>query len=102
MNTHGTENRKRVLSDHWRPTFRFPTNGPEGMEETVFYMDYQGARIISLNSTAFGFGKEIEEAQVQWLESILQDNPNQWTILTMHYPVYSSKFGRIIPNFEKP
>ncbi|MEM6630900.1 MAG: metallophosphoesterase family protein [Bacteroidota bacterium] len=96
-------NRTRILSRHWRPTFRFPQNGPKGlgMEETVFYMDYQGTRIISLNSTIFSFNKEIAEAQVQWLIPLLENNPNDWTIVTMHYPVYSSKFGRDNPKLRK-
>ena len=103
------ENRNRRLSTHWRPTFRFPMNGPAGFEETVYYMDYQGARIISLNSTAFGFGDSAATVQLAWLEEVLSDNPNTWTILTMHYPIYSSKYGRdnaelreaLKPVFEK-
>ena len=42
-----------VLSNHWKPTFTLPENGPVGMQETVFYIDYQGTRIISLDSPAF-------------------------------------------------
>ena len=95
------QNRNRVLSTHWKPTFRFPQNGPEGLEETVYYMDYQGARIISLNSTAFVYSKEAGEIQVEWLEKILMDNPQKWTIVTMHYPVYSSKYGRDNPTLRK-
>lgn len=28
------------LSKHWRPQFAFPENGPPGLEETVFFIDY--------------------------------------------------------------
>ncbi len=41
------ENATRRLSVQWRPQFTLPENGPEGLEETVYYMDYQDARIIS-------------------------------------------------------
>jgi 3',5'-cyclic AMP phosphodiesterase CpdA len=56
---------------------------PEGMEETVYYIDYQGTRIISLDSTLD------HKAQVPWLRRVLEDNPNRWTILTFHHPVFS-------------
>lgn len=78
----------RELSDHWRPTFAFPTHGPEGLEETCYYIDYQGARIISLNSN------RKHEEQKRWLEKVLGDNPNKWTVIAFHHPIYSSKAGR--------
>lgn len=95
------EGMRRELSTHWKPTFRFPHNGPEGFDETVYYMDYQGTRIISLNSTAFGYDKEAGQIQTEWLEGVLADNPNTWTIVTMHYPIYSSKYGRDNPRLRK-
>ncbi len=78
----------RGVSRHWRPTFTMPENGPKGLEETVYYIDYQGARIISLNSM-----EQLEE-QAKWLEGVLKDNPNKWTIITYHYPMYSPAKGR--------
>ncbi len=78
----------RSLSDHWRPQFTFPDHGPEGLEETVYYVDYQGVRFISLNSN------EKQEEQVEWLRETLANNPNPWTILTFHHPIYSAARGR--------
>ncbi len=78
----------RRLTHHWRPQFTLPENGPKGLEETVYYLDYQGTRIISLNSN------ERESEQVPWLEQVLADNPNRWTIVTFHHPVYSTARGR--------
>lgn len=72
------------LSRHWRPTFAFPENGPDGLEETTYWFDYQGTRIISLNSN------ERIADQTEWLENVLHENPNRWTIVTFHHPVYSS------------
>ena len=72
------------LSRHWRPQFAFPTNGPSGLEETVYWFDYQGARVISLNSN-----EQIEE-QAEWLKQLLEreDTP-KWIIATFHHPIYS-------------
>ena len=83
-----------VLSKHWKPTFTLPENGPEGLGETTYYLDYQDTRIISIDAPAFTRSIEDSAAQVQWLEKVLMDNPQKWTILTMHYPIYSTKYGR--------
>lgn len=76
---------RRVLSNHWRPQFSFPVykSLPENLSETVYYLDYQGVRIISLDSNI-----NIEE-QVAWLEDVLSTNPHKWTILTCHHPFFS-------------
>lgn len=79
---------KRKLSPHWRPAFEFPTNGPAGLEETVFWFDFQGTRFIGLNSN------EQIDVQTPWLERVLKDNPNKWTIVTHHHPIYSASSGR--------
>ncbi|MDE3000586.1 MAG: metallophosphoesterase family protein [Gemmatimonadota bacterium] len=79
---------RRRLSRLWRPHFTLPQNGPEGLKETVYHFDYQGARIISLNSN------EERDDQVPWLESVLRENPNRWTFITFHHPVYSTGKGR--------
>ena len=75
---------KRRLSVLWRPQFTLPENGPEGFTETTYYTDYQGARIISLNSN------ERHKEQVPWLEQVLKNNPNKWTFVTFHHPVFSA------------
>lgn len=73
-----------AVSRHWRHQFAFPLQGaPTGLEETCYYIDYQGVRIISLDSN------REREAQVSWLRGVLADNPNRWTVLTFHHPVYS-------------
>ncbi len=76
------------LTTHWRATFALPTHGPTGLEESAHYMDYQGVRFVSLNSN------EKQKEQVEWLDSVLQNNPNRWTVLTFHHPIYSPAKGR--------
>ena len=75
---------KRRLSVLWRPQFTLPENGLEGFTETTYYTDYQGARIISLNSN------ERHKEQVPWLEQVLKNNPNKWTFVTFHHPIFSA------------
>lgn len=87
-------NGNRVLSRHWQPTFTFPLNGPPELPETVYYVDYQGVRIISLDTQAFLSYSRAKSAQIEWLQNVLMNNPNKWTIVTMHHPVFSSSFGR--------
>lgn len=84
----GEEKTHKELSRYWRAVFDFPKNGPEGLSETVYWLDYQGVRIISLNSN------EQEERQVKWLDGVLSSNPNKWTIVTFHHPLFSSAKGR--------
>jgi acid phosphatase type 7 len=78
----------KTLSKFWRPNFTLPENGIAGLEESVYYLDYQNIRIISLNSN-----EQVEE-QVPWLEAVLKNNPQRWTVLTYHHPIYSSGNGR--------
>lgn len=75
------------LHPQWRHLFTLPENGPPGLEETVYYVDYQGVRMISLNSTSFLYMGS-DTLQLEWLEKLLADNPNRWTILTFHHPVH--------------
>jgi hypothetical protein len=82
------ENSPRRLSVQWRPQFTLPENGPEGLEETVYYMDYQDARIISLNSNV------LQKEQLPWLEKVLSENTQKWTIVTYHHPLFSASEGR--------
>ncbi|MEM9859709.1 MAG: metallophosphoesterase family protein [Bacteroidota bacterium] len=101
--------RQSLLSKHWQPTFTLPENGPEGSEETVYYVDYQDTRIISLNSISLQISPQDSAAQVNWLKEVLKKNDQKWTVVTTHYPIYSSKRGRdniglrdaLQPLFEK-
>ena len=85
------EKAPRLLSINWRPQFTLPENGPQGVEElreTAYHFDYQGARIISLDSNVR------QEEQVPWLREVLRNNPRRWTILTFHHPVFSPARNR--------
>lgn len=83
-----------TLSRHWRVQFALPENGPEGLKECAYYVDCQGTRIISLNSI-----ERITE-QAAWLDRVLSSNPNRWTIVTFHYPIFSSAEGHDKPQLR--
>lgn len=90
---------KRVVSRHWRLQFTLPTNGVPGLEESCYYMDFQGVRFISLNSN------ERLEEQAIWLDRTLTQNRQRWTVITFHHPVFSAAAGRDNPqvrNLWKP
>jgi Purple acid Phosphatase, N-terminal domain/Calcineurin-like phosphoesterase len=73
----------KQLTELWKPHFTLPENGMPGMEEKSYYFDYMGVRFIMLDTS------EKLEMQIPWLDSLLANNPNSWTILAMHHPVYS-------------
>ncbi|MEM9527384.1 MAG: metallophosphoesterase family protein [Bacteroidota bacterium] len=83
--------RERHLSVQWQPQFTLPKNGPANLDtlsETVYYVDYQDTRIISLNSNQF------QAEQVPWLDSVLTNNPQKWTVVTYHHPLFSASDRR--------
>lgn len=92
---------KVALTPHWRAGFTLPENGPKGLEESCYYVDYQGVRIVSLNTQAYLFFDQDSVSQIQWLEKVLAENPHPWSVVTMHHPVYSSKEGRDNPTIRE-
>ncbi|MFT4089474.1 MAG: metallophosphoesterase family protein [Asticcacaulis sp.] len=86
-----------VLSPQWRPQYTLPENGPEGrdkLKETAYYVDYQGLRIISVDAPLMHGDVEERAAQIVWLEELLKNNPNRWTVIFTHFPLYSTAPGR--------
>lgn len=80
----------------WRQHFLLPMNGPEALRGQSYYLDYQGVRFILLDVNVFdhpaGPGtpqKKVQDEEVAWLEGVLHDNPNRWTIVSCHYPMYT-------------
>ncbi|WP_025158926.1 metallophosphoesterase [Leifsonia aquatica] len=102
-----------TLSRQWQAQFDYPANGPKDaaaasvLDGTVHYNDYQGVRFVSLNSNITE--SKALAVQTAWLESVLKDNPNQWTVVYFHHPVFSLDEGRNntairqawVPLFEK-
>ena len=85
------------ISEHWRAQFAFPIQDiPDPkLSETVYFIDYQGTRFISLDSNSE------KETQVRWLRRVLKSNPNRWTIVTFHHPVFSPGSDRDNPEIRE-
>jgi len=83
-----------VLSPQWRPQFNLPLNGPEGLEETCYAVNYSNLKVISLDAEQIDESPLYLEKQAAWLDSILTRDPRKWTAITFHYPVFSTKPNR--------
>jgi 3',5'-cyclic AMP phosphodiesterase CpdA len=64
-------------------------------------IDYQGVRFISLDVNVYANEEFAERAkervgkmQLAWLEELLKSNPNRWTIVVQHQPMYPIAKGR--------
>ena len=82
------------LDPHWRAQFNLPKNGPRGLDEVCYAVDYQNLRIISLDTEMIDKIKTFEKEQRVWLDSVLADNPMKWTVVTFHHPIFSTKPDR--------
>lgn len=93
----------RSLAPQWPVHFTFPGNGPEGLESTVYSVDFQGVRFIALNSVEAVYEDAANRVQEQavWLEAQLKDNPNRWTVVVFHHPVVSVARGRDNPALQE-
>jgi acid phosphatase type 7 len=83
LDAKGRKDRTTSISPMWRPQLTLPENGVPGLEETSYYVDYQGVRLIMINSN-----DRLGE-QAAWMEKLLSQNPNKWTVVTFHHPFYS-------------
>ncbi|MEV2276778.1 metallophosphoesterase family protein [Nocardiopsis sp. NPDC049922] len=90
----------RNLSGHWPLQFPGAGNGPddEALDGTVYHTDHQGVRFVVLNSNyAYAPGGDRDgwlRSQARWLRGVLEDNPQRWTVVTFHHPVFSNAPGR--------
>ena len=83
----------------WNAHFALPANGPPDLPELAgqnYYLDYQGVRIVALDVNAFANDafkasarSRVRAAQVTWLRKVLGMNPQRWTVVVQHHPMYS-------------
>jgi hypothetical protein len=90
-----------VLSPQWRPQFNLPINGPEGLEETAYQINYPNLKMISLDAEQIDESETLRDAQMHWLDSVLTNDPRKWTAITLHYPFYSTNPRRDNPELRK-
>jgi hypothetical protein len=88
------------ITGQWRRQFTLPDDGPTEVpagRETNWYTDYQGLRLISIDSMQVDRDETARKAIVKWLDGLLARNPNRWTVLFLHFPLFSSEAGRDNP-----
>jgi hypothetical protein len=83
-----------VLSPQWRRQFNLPLNGPKGLEETCYVVNYSNLKVVSLDAEQIDESPIYLEKQKRWLDSVLTNDPKKWTAITFHYPVFSTKPNR--------
>lgn len=79
-----------ILSPQWKKQFNLPANGPKGLEETAYQINYPNLKVISLDAEQIDESKYFADTQARWLDSLLTNDPREWTILTLHYPFFST------------
>ncbi|RKT55701.1 purple acid phosphatase family protein [Saccharothrix australiensis] len=101
-------------TDAARQTAAYFAHWENVAKETVYYSDFQDVRFITLNATQnTGYlrpptlpscavdcpspGPLWVEFQAAWLDHVLTANPNKWSVVTFHQPVYSTSTGRDEP-----
>ena len=91
------KNTKHAIALQWRPQFTLPLEPdlPEVLQETVYSFDFQGMRVIVLNTILE------TEAQTQYLEKLLKDCDAKWKVITCHYSIFSPAKGRDFPYARK-
>ncbi len=82
----------------WKAHFALPQNGPADtplLEDEAYWVDYQGVRFICLEANAYTpedydpEARKIAQAkQIPWVKSLLENNPNRWTVILQHEPMY--------------
>lgn len=69
----------------FRTYFDWPTNGWPGQGQTWYFVDHQGVRIVVLDWFAGRVGE-----QARFLDQALATNPNPWSIVLLHPPLFAS------------
>lgn len=88
------------INGQWRRQFTLPDDGPADVpagRETNWYTDYQGLRLISIDSMQVDRDETARASIVAWLDGLLAHNPNRWTVIFLHFPLFSSEPGRDNP-----
>lgn len=100
-----TPQEQRVLAPQFNlqfgAQFGAASNGPEPLRDTVYFTDYQGVRFIVLNSTEALENEAMAKLQAQWLEKVLSQNPQRWTVVSYHHPMFSVSQGRDNPRLRQ-
>jgi predicted phosphodiesterase len=101
----GKKQRGTNLAELWLEQFTLPENGIPKYKESSYSIDYQGVRFIIINTN----DEDSLSLQTEWMENLLANNSNKWTIVSFHHPLYSAGRDRddddtrnaFLPLFDK-
>lgn len=87
---------REKLTSLWGHIFNYPDGTPKSIAAQGNYtFDYQGCRFLLLNTKELVDGAPQYRAEVLgWIEQRLKNNPNNWSIVAQHQPIYSVADGR--------
>ena len=74
---------------NYNQLFSFPRNAATQTEDFYFFTTAD-AIFVSLSSQTFQGGTAPFQAQADWLDQVLTDNPRPWKIVMLHHPPYTS------------
>lgn len=83
-----------VISAYWNKQFNLPLNGINSLKESSYYVNVHNVKFVVLNTELFDTDETIKKDQLKWLEDVLIANKQEWTILVMHHPIFSTKKNR--------
>lgn len=84
-----------VTARAFRNHFTHPANGPEVLDQSTYYVDYGGVRIVVLTANGLFLGQ-----QARFLDEALASNPNEWSMVMFHQPVHNGTTKRNDPTYE--
>jgi 3',5'-cyclic AMP phosphodiesterase CpdA len=79
-----------ILAPQWKKQFNLPANGPKGLEETCYQINYGNLKVVSLDAEQIDESPLFAAQQAVWLDSLLTNDPRPWTVVTLHYPFFST------------
>jgi hypothetical protein len=84
----------------WKQQFAYPANGPDLPDNDSYWFDYQGVRFIAMNVNLMENEREFDanrpaiQAHAAWLEKVLKNNPNRFTVIYQHQGLFSMAHER--------
>lgn len=82
------------ISSYWNKQFNLPINGIKSLNESSYSVNVKNAKFIVLNTELFETQEDVKKEQLKWLENTLKTNKQEWIILLMHHPIFSTKKNR--------
>jgi predicted phosphodiesterase len=80
----------------WGYAYRLPDNGPPGRESASYFVDFKHVRFIVIDTEATCMLSDYTRLNA-WAKSVIRSACQQWVVVMMHRPVFSSRKGRLNP-----